>query len=79
MNILKETMNGVFEQIGTKLLPVLTRIVEYITPIVEKIGNWVSANPELTATVLAIATAITGAIAALSAIGLILPAVITGF
>lgn len=79
MNILKETMNGVFETVGTQLLPMLTSIVEKITPIIEKIAGWVEANPQLTATILAVAGAVTGIIAALAGIGLVLPAVIAGF
>lgn len=55
MRILKETMNGVFETIGTALLPVLTNLAVKITPIVEKIANWINDNPKLTATILGIA------------------------
>ena len=76
MNILKETMNGVFETIGNQLLPVLTSVVEKVTPIIEKIAGWIEANPQLTATIIAIAGAVTGIIAVLAGLGLVLPAVI---
>ena len=55
MRILKETMNGVFETIGTALLPVLTNLAIKITPIVEKMANWINDNPKLTATIIGIA------------------------
>lgn len=79
MRILKETMNGVFETIGTALLPVLTNLAIKITPIVEKMANWINDNPKLTATILGIAAWVTGFTAALSAIWLVIPSVITWF
>lgn len=79
MRILKETMNGVFETIGTALLPVLTNLAVKITPIVEKIANWINDNPKLTATIIGIATGVAGFTAALSAMWLIIPSVITWF
>lgn len=55
MRILKETLNGVFETIGTALLPVLTNLAVKVTPIVEKMANWINDNPKLTATIIAVA------------------------
>lgn len=79
MRILKETMNGVFETIGTALLPVLTNLAIKITPIVEKLANWINDNPKLTATIIGVATWVAGFTAALSAIWLVIPGVITWF
>lgn len=79
MRILKETLNGVFETIGTALLPVLTNLAVKVTPIVEKMANWINDNPKLTATIIAVAAWVTWFTAALSAIWLVIPSVITWF
>lgn len=79
MNILKETLNGVFETVGNQLLPILTTLVEKVTPIVDRIATWVEANPELTATILAVTGAVTGIITILAGLGLALPPIIAGF
>lgn len=39
---------------GTALLPVLTKLLNTVTPFIEKISNWITKNPELTSTILKI-------------------------
>jgi hypothetical protein len=50
---------------GTAFLPVLTKLINQVTPLIEKISNWISKNPELTATIMKVAA---GAAACLGAI-----------
>ena len=77
--ILNEQFNNMKENIGAGLAPALTKLFEAITPIIEKISEWTRNNPELTANILLVTAAIFGLIAAIGTIGVILPAVITGF
>ena len=42
------------EAIGTALLPVLLKIVNTVSPIIQKIADFVSKNPQLTAAILAV-------------------------
>lgn len=58
--VLKETFGDVTEQIGTALLPVITQLAEAIIPVLEKISQWITDNPQLTATIVTIVAAIGG-------------------
>lgn len=49
--------------LGTALQPVLTKIFEVLSPIIEKITNWIKENPKLAATIAIIVTAFLGLIA----------------
>lgn len=44
--------------IGTALLPMLTKLMEFITPIIEKVGKWIEEHPKLTLALLAGAAAL---------------------
>lgn len=44
--------------IGDALVPVLEKLLTAITPIIEKIAKWIEENPELTANILLITTAV---------------------
>lgn len=79
MNILKETLNGVFETVGNQLLPILTTMLEKIAPIIDRVAGWVEENPKLTATILAVGAAVTGIVTVLAALGLAIPPIIAGF
>ena len=67
------------EDIGAKLVPVLTPIIQRVTAIVEKISAWMQANPTLVIQLTGIAVALAGLIAAVGTLGLVLPVIITGF
>ncbi len=51
--------------VGNALLPPLTRIAEFITPVVEGIANWAAANPGLMTGIVAIGGALAGLVIAL--------------
>ena len=44
--------------IGDALVPVLEKLLNTITPIIEKVAKWIEENPELTANLLMITTAV---------------------
>lgn len=78
MSILRETMNGIYETIGTALLPVLTGLLTKVTPIITRVSEWIEHNPKLTAGIIAVVGGIAGLIAAASGIALILPSITAG-
>lgn len=79
MQQLSAQMSNMRSELGEALIPVAEKLVEVIGPIVTKITEWADKNPELAAKIAVAALAITGLVAVLGTIGLILPAVITGF
>lgn len=78
MGQLNGSIGEIQEAIGAGLQPVLLDLANVVVPIVRDIGDWIKANPELTATILIVAGAVTTAVTALGALGLILPMVIAG-
>lgn len=76
---LKDAMGQTAETVGMVLLPQIKELATKILDVVEKVKNWVTANPELTARILKMALVISGLIAGLGAVGLVLPTVIAGF
>ena len=74
MTLFRNAMARVGIVIGNALLPPLTDLMNRLEPIIDRIGEWISANPQLVAGLLAAAAgfiAFRGAIAALSFVGLL--------
>lgn len=59
------------------LLPVVDRLLKLITPVVEKVVNWIEENPKLTATIFSIITAVAWLTAVVSWLALALPTIWT--
>jgi len=64
-DILRNRIEGVVLQIGTALLPIFSRIVDFIAPVVEglskligQFGDWATTNPELADTITKVAIGI---------------------
>lgn len=64
-------------KIGTALQPVLTRLLESITPIIEKISAWTDKHPDLAAKILMVTVVGAGLIATMGAIATVIP-IVTG-
>jgi hypothetical protein len=79
MIALKNQFDGLLSTIGTQFLPLIVQLTEKLTPVIEKVTAWVEANPELTRNIILASAAIAGIIALIGILGLVLPAVITGF
>ncbi len=79
MQQLANRFDDIKEKVGGALIPIITNLLAKVTPIIEKIADWVDKNPELTAQIMIIAAAISGLIAILGTIGLVMPAVAAGF
>jgi hypothetical protein len=67
------------EEIGKAFLPTVIKLTEAMTPVLNKITEWVQANPKLTTTIIAVSAGLFALVAVAGTIGLILPAIITGF
>lgn len=57
------------------LIPVVDRLLQAITPIIEKVVNWIEENPKLTATIFSIITAVAWLTAVVSWLALALPGI----
>jgi len=79
MTILKNKISATSIIIGGTLAPTLIDLINKISPVVEKISNWVETNPKLTKVIILSSLAITGLLAVVGTLGLILPTIITGF
>ncbi len=77
--IIKESFGDLKESIGQSFLPILKEVIETIKPIVQKITEWIEEHPELTRNILLATLAISGLVAGIGFLGLVLPPVIAGF
>ena len=64
-------------KIWDALIPVIEKLLTAITPIIEKVANWIDKNPELTAWIFTAITAIAWLTAVVSWLALALPAIWT--
>ena len=55
---LNATWENTKNTIGDALIPVLDKLLTKITPIIEKVADWIEENPELTANLLLATTAV---------------------
>ena len=65
---MQDSIDSMKETLGTAFIPILTQAVQWMTPIIEMIGEWARANPWLAATlfwVVAVVTLLWVAIAVL--------------
>jgi len=76
MVALRNSFNQVKESIGNALLPIMNTLVEKITPVIDKIAQWAQKNPELVSKIGMAALAITGIIAVVGTLGMVLPTII---
>lgn len=67
------------EEIGKAFLPTVIKLTEAITPLVNKVTAWIQENPKLTTTIIAVGAGLFALVAVAGTIGMILPALITGF
>jgi TP901 family phage tail tape measure protein len=61
--------------LGNALIPALTKLMETVGPIIEKVANWISENPKLTATILGIAAAVGPLLMILGNVLMVIPAI----
>jgi hypothetical protein len=79
MLVLQETFSNLRDEIGQSLAPALTEFLVSITPVVEKITNWIDRNPELAKTILIAAAAVLAITAVMLPLGMALPGIVMAF
>jgi len=68
--ILKNNLRVFAVEIGTKLLPVLTKLAQKITPVLDKIITWTDKNPGLAETIVKITAGLAGFLLVISPIAM---------
>ena len=72
---LKNTFSDTAARIWEALLPVVQKLLETIKPIIDRVADWIQANPELASKILLVTTAITWLIFVISSLASIIPTI----
>jgi len=73
----KESIKAVAIEIGGTLLPQLTPLIEQVGAVVGKVSAWMSANPELTGTIVKVIAVVGGLLVVIGPLLLVLPTIIS--
>ncbi|MGR3504908.1 MAG: phage tail tape measure protein [Paracoccaceae bacterium] len=65
--------------LGTAFLPIVKSVTDSLIPLMERLSDWITANPELARNLVIAAGAIAGVVAVVGTLGLLLPPIIGGF
>ena len=77
--ILQESFAVAYRQIGLAVIPILQDLIESIGPIIRSVAEWIEENQELTATIIKWGAILSGTIAVLGTLGMVIPKVKAGF
>ena len=72
---LKNTFSDTAARIWEALLPVVQKLLETIKPIIDRVADWIQANPELASKILLVTTAITWLIFVISSLASAIPTI----
>lgn len=75
---MKAQISDLESTVGEAFIPVVEGALAAITPVVQAFGKWAAENPETVKTIGLVTFALTGTVAALGTMGVVLPSVITG-
>jgi phage-related protein len=75
---MKVSFTNLKEAVGQALAPALTKLVEAVTPLIERFSAWAEKNPDLLAKILLIGGAVAGLAMFVGILGMALPAIIGG-
>jgi hypothetical protein len=76
---MKNEFGNLMQTVGKEFMPILLEFSKAMLPIIQSVSTWVQENSELTKWILIAGLAISGLVAVVGMLGLVLPAVITGF
>ena len=79
MQTLNNQISRLVINVGGALAPVASKLLGYITPLIEAFGKWAAANPELITIVAAVAAGVTALGVSLAVIGPIVASIGAGF
>lgn len=71
-NDLKVQFEGTRNAIGQALMPILQQLMEKLSPVIDKVTNWINENPKLVETILIVGGVVTGLGVALTTLGAVL-------
>lgn len=74
---LQNVVDDLWEEIGSKLIPILVPLIEKIGEVVSKVIDWTQVHPELTKVILTVVATMGGLMAILGPFLLILPGIVT--
>lgn len=63
------------QTIGAALMPIFTQLLQTLQPLIAKTTDWITKHPELTKNIIIVAGAVTGLVAVLWTLGLLVPAI----
>ncbi|MBA4306999.1 MAG: phage tail tape measure protein [Sphingopyxis sp.] len=70
--ILSAEIENLSATIGTQLSPVLISVVDVLAPFLERLAQWIQANPELTRNIILVTGAVAGLVAVIGTLSLVL-------
>lgn len=76
---MKNEFSSLAATIGNQFMPIVKDLMTVVTPMLQKMGEWIRENPTLARNIIIVTGAIFGLLAVVGTIGLVLPAIITGF
>lgn len=79
MQKIKNNAEVLAVKLGSKLLPIISKITDSLTPLVDKITNWIDKNPKLATTITKVAVGVTGLLAAVSGVSYVVGAAAKAF
>jgi hypothetical protein len=77
--ILDATLTNVSATLGTTFIPIIQDVLNKVSPIIQKVSEWIQANPELARNIILVTGAIAGLVAIAGTLGLLIPTIVTGF
>lgn len=77
LELLKNNVNVAQVALGSALLPAINDIAKAVIPVIQSFTQWADKNPELVVQIIAVTGAVTGAILAISGIGLAISGVLS--
>ena len=75
---LKNTFSDTATRIWEALLPVVQKLLDTIKPIIDRVADWIQANPELASKILLVTTAVSWLIFVISGLVTIIPNIASG-
>lgn len=77
--VMRNEFNNLAQTIGETFAPIITQLVQTVTPYIQQMAVWIEENPKLTKIILLTVTALFALVAVLGTLGLILPPIIAFF
>lgn len=74
--VLKERTKELSETLGVTFIPLMADVLEAIAPVIKNLTEWINKNPELAKNILIVTGAVSGLVAIMGILGIMLPGII---